>query len=158
MTVRKVVDLVTRIPTNFSLHFSDFSKILYGFYKFIPNETKSFGKRTVAARQHSHGMATSAMAGGVARMARGDGSGRRRGRAAQLPAGPGGASSAGGATENGAGAARRGTGGPERRRGGVPGSMAPELKRKGAGEDEELTTNSFWGLIWAEKDRRRGST
>jgi len=44
-----------------------------------------------------------------------------------------------------------------RRRGGVPGSMAPELKRKGAGEDEELTTNSFWGLIWAEKGRRRGS-
>jgi len=35
--------------------------------------------------------------------------------------------------------------------------MAPELKRKGAGEDEELTTNSFWGLIWAEKGRRRGS-
>ena len=31
--------------------------------------------------------------------------------------------------------------------------MAPELKRKGAGEDEELTTNSFWGLIWAEKGR-----
>ena len=91
-------------------------------------------------------MATSAMAGGVARMARGDGSGRRRGRAAQLPAGPGGASSAGGATENGAGAARRGTGGPERRRGGVPGSMAPELKRKGAGEDEgsvgKLTAHS----------------
>jgi len=69
----------------------------------------------------------------------------------------GGASSAGGAIENGAGAARRGTSGPERRRGGVPGSMAPELKRKGAGEDEELTTNSFWGLIWAEKGRRRGS-
>jgi hypothetical protein len=103
-------------------------------------------------------MATSAMAGGVACMARGDGSGRRRGRAAQLPAGPGGASSAGGMTENGAGAARRGTGGPKRRCGGVPGSMAPELKRKGAGEDEELTTNSFWGLIWAEKGRRRGST
>ena len=120
MTVRKVVDLVTRIPTNFSLHFSDFSKILYGFYKFIPNETKSFGKRTVAARQHSHGMATSAMAGGVARMARGDGSGRRRGRAAQLPAGPGGASAAGGAARNCAGAARGGTGGPERQRGGVP--------------------------------------
>ena len=157
MTVRKVVDLVTRIPTNFSLHFFDFSKILYGFYKFIRNKTNSFDKRTVAARQHNHAMATSAMAGGVARMARGDGSGRRRGRAAQLPAGPGGASSAGGATENGAGAARRGTGGPERRRDGVPGSMAPELKRKGAGEDEELTTNSFWGLIWAEKDRRRES-
>ena len=91
-------------------------------------------------------MATSAMAAGVAHMARGDGSGRRRGRAAQLPAGPGGASSAGGATENGAGAARRGTGGPERRRGGVPGSMAPELKRKGAGEDEgsvgKLTAHS----------------
>ena len=154
MTVRKVVDLVTRIPTNFSLHFSDFSKILYGFYKFIRNETNSFGKRTVAGRQHRHAMATSAMAGGVARMARGDGSGRRRGRAAQLPAGPGGASSAGGVTENGAGAARRGTGGPEQRR---SGSMAPELKRKGAGEDEELTTNSFWGLIWAEKGRRRGS-
>jgi len=65
-------------------------------------------------------MATSAMAGGVARMARGDGSGRRRGRAAQLPAGPDGASLAGGATENGARAARRGTGGLERRRGSVP--------------------------------------
>jgi len=147
----KLVDFVTRNPKQLSLYFSDFSMNCYEFSKFTRNETNSFDKTTLAARQHSHAMATSAMVGGVARMARGDGSGRRRGRAAQLPAGPGGASSAGGATENDAGVEE------ERRRGGVPGSMAPELKRKGAGEDEELTTNSFWGLIWAEKGRRRGS-
>ena len=30
----KVVDLVARIPEHFDLHFSDFSTILYGIYKF----------------------------------------------------------------------------------------------------------------------------
>ena len=39
-TVRKVVDLRTRNQTNFSLYFSDFSTILYGFYKFIAFENK----------------------------------------------------------------------------------------------------------------------
>ena len=34
--VRKVVDLRTRNPTNFSLHFSDFSMIYYDFLKFQP--------------------------------------------------------------------------------------------------------------------------
>ena len=34
MDVTKVVDLVTRIPENLSLYFSDFSTNLYRFYKF----------------------------------------------------------------------------------------------------------------------------
>ena len=34
MTVTKVVVLVSRIPKHFSLHFYDFSTILYGIYKF----------------------------------------------------------------------------------------------------------------------------
>ena len=40
-------------------------------------------------------------------------------------------------------------------RGGV---SAPECTKERAGEDEELTTNSFWGLVWAGDDRRGGST
>jgi len=36
--------------------------------------------------------------------------------------------------------------------------VAPELKGKGTREAEGLTTNSFWGLIWAEEDRRSRST
>jgi len=42
--------------------------------------------------------------------------------------------------------------------GGVPGGSAPESTKEGVGEDEELTTNPFWGFIWAEDDRRGGST
>jgi len=34
VTVTKVVVLVSRIPKHFSLHFYDFSTILYGIYKF----------------------------------------------------------------------------------------------------------------------------
>ena len=34
MTVTKVVGFDLRIPKHFSLHFSDFSTILYGIYKF----------------------------------------------------------------------------------------------------------------------------
>ena len=34
MDVTKVVGLDIRIPKHFSLHFSDFSTILYGIYKF----------------------------------------------------------------------------------------------------------------------------
>ena len=41
---------------------------------------------------------------------------------------------------------------------GVPGGSAPESMGKEAEEDEELTTNPFWGLVWAEDDRRGGST
>ena len=40
---------------------------------------------------------------------------------------------------------------------GVPGGSAPESMGKEAEEDEELTTNPFWGFIWAEDDRRGGS-
>ena len=40
-------------------------------------------------------------------------------------------------------------------RGGV---LAPECTKERAGEDEELTTNPFWGLVWAGDDRRGGST
>ena len=36
--------------------------------------------------------------------------------------------------------------------------VAPELKGKGTREAEGLTTNSFWGLIWAEEGRRSRST
>jgi len=36
--------------------------------------------------------------------------------------------------------------------------VAPELKGKGTREAKGLTTNSFWGLIWAEEDRRSRST
>ena len=39
-------------------------------------------------------------------------------------------------------------------RGGV---SAPESTKERAGEDEELSTNPFWGLVWAEDDRRGGS-
>jgi len=42
--------------------------------------------------------------------------------------------------------------------GGVPGGSAPEFMKEGVGEDEELTTNPFWGLVWAGDDRRGGST
>ena len=40
---------------------------------------------------------------------------------------------------------------------GVLGGLAPESMAKEAEEDEELTTNPFWGFIWAEDDRRGGS-
>jgi len=46
----KVVDLVARIPKHFSLHFSDFSTILYGIYKFAVFENKRKRKRTFASR------------------------------------------------------------------------------------------------------------
>ena len=39
-------------------------------------------------------------------------------------------------------------------RGGV---SAPESTKEGGEEDEELTTNPFWGLVWAGDDRRGGS-
>ena len=39
-------------------------------------------------------------------------------------------------------------------RGGV---SALECTKERAREDEELTTNPFWGLVWAEDDRRGGS-
>jgi hypothetical protein len=49
--VTKVVDLVARIPKHFSLHFSDFSTILYGIYKFADFETKrKKNKRNFAQR------------------------------------------------------------------------------------------------------------
>ena len=62
-------------------------------------------------------MATRAMAGGV--VLAGDGPRQRRGRASRRPAGPGGASTTGGAARSCARAARGGTGSPELRRGGV---------------------------------------
>ena len=46
----KVVDLVSRIPKHFSLHFSDFSTILYGIYKFAVFENKRKRKGNLASR------------------------------------------------------------------------------------------------------------
>ena len=40
MTATKVVGFDLRIPKHFSLHFCDFSTILYGIYKFAVFETK----------------------------------------------------------------------------------------------------------------------
>ena len=48
MTVTKVVGFDLRIPKHFSLHFSDFSTILYGIYKFAVFENKRKRKRTFA--------------------------------------------------------------------------------------------------------------
>ena len=50
MDATKVVGLVSSIPKHFSLHFSDFSKILYGIYKFAVFENKRKRKRTLAFR------------------------------------------------------------------------------------------------------------
>ena len=50
MTVTKVVGFDLRIPKHFSLHFYDFSKILYGIYKFAIFENKRKRKRTFASR------------------------------------------------------------------------------------------------------------
>ena len=50
MTVTKVVGFDLRIPKHFSLHFSDFSTILYGIYKFAVFENKRKRKRTLAFR------------------------------------------------------------------------------------------------------------
>ena len=51
--VRKVVDLRTRNPKNFSLQFSDFSMIYYDFSKFQQN----YCKRTLRSTIHlSHGL------------------------------------------------------------------------------------------------------
>ena len=46
----KVVDLVAGIPEHLDLHFSDFSTILYGIYKFSVFENKRKRKRTLAFR------------------------------------------------------------------------------------------------------------
>jgi len=48
--VTKVVGFDLRIPKHFSLHFSDFSTILYGIYKFAVFENKRKRKRTFASR------------------------------------------------------------------------------------------------------------
>ena len=50
MTVTKVVGFDLRIPRHFSFHFSDFSMILYGIYKFVVFENKRKRKRTFASR------------------------------------------------------------------------------------------------------------
>ena len=50
MTVTKVVGFDLRIPKHFSMHFSDFSTILYGIYKFAVFENKRKRKRTFASR------------------------------------------------------------------------------------------------------------
>ena len=50
MTVTKVVGFDLRIPKHFSLHFFDFSTILYGIYKFAVFENKRKRKRTFAYR------------------------------------------------------------------------------------------------------------
>ena len=50
MTVTKVVGFDLRIPKHFSLHFSDFSTILYGIYNFAVFENKRKRKRTFASR------------------------------------------------------------------------------------------------------------
>ena len=41
----KVVDLVARIPEHLDLHFSNFSTILYGIYKFAVFENKKKKER-----------------------------------------------------------------------------------------------------------------
>ena len=46
----KVVDLVARIPEHLDFHFSVFSTILYGIYKFAIFENKRKRKRTFASR------------------------------------------------------------------------------------------------------------
>jgi len=46
----KVVDLVARIPEHLDLHFSDFSTILYGIYKFAVFENKRKRKGNLASR------------------------------------------------------------------------------------------------------------
>ena len=50
MTLTKVVGFDLRIPKHFSLHFYDFSTILYGIYKFAVFENKRKRKRTFASR------------------------------------------------------------------------------------------------------------
>ena len=50
MDVTKVVYFDLRIPKHFSLHFYDFSTILYGIYKFTVFENKRKRKRTFASR------------------------------------------------------------------------------------------------------------
>ena len=50
MTVTKVVGFDLRIPKHFSLHFSDFSTILYGIYKFAVFENKRKRKGNLASR------------------------------------------------------------------------------------------------------------
>ena len=50
MAVIKVVGFDLRIQKYFSLHFNDFSTILYGIYKFAVFENKRKRKRTFASR------------------------------------------------------------------------------------------------------------
>ena len=50
MYVIKVVDLVARIPEHLDLHFSDFSTILYGIYKFAVFANKRKRKGNLASR------------------------------------------------------------------------------------------------------------
>ena len=50
MNVTKVVGFDLRIRKHFSLHFYDFSTILYGIYKFAVFENKRKRKRTFASR------------------------------------------------------------------------------------------------------------
>jgi len=50
VTVTKVVGFDLRIPKHFSLHFYNFSTILYGIYKFAVFENKRKRKRTFASR------------------------------------------------------------------------------------------------------------
>ena len=50
MTVTKVVGFDLSIRKHFSLHFSDFFKILYGIYKFAVFENKRKRKQTFASR------------------------------------------------------------------------------------------------------------
>ena len=50
MDVTKVVYFDLRIPKHFSLHFSNFSKILYGIYKFAVFENKRKRKGNLASR------------------------------------------------------------------------------------------------------------
>jgi hypothetical protein len=54
--VRKVVDLRTRNPTNFSLYFSDFSLNCYGISKFATKIRKGVPEGTIHL---SHGFADS---------------------------------------------------------------------------------------------------
>ena len=50
MHVKKVVDLVARIPKHLDLNFSDFSTILFRIYKFAGFENKRKRKGKLASR------------------------------------------------------------------------------------------------------------
>jgi len=67
----KVVDLVARIPEHLDLHFSDFSTILYGIYKFAVFENKRKRKGNLASRPLDFYFFSLEVLGGVGKQRRG---------------------------------------------------------------------------------------